>query len=413
MPWKSGSTTGFGGKTAPMTDRLPSQRVPKYRKHKATGQAVVTLQGKDHYLGKHGTAASREAYSRLIAEWLERGRQTTTPSRNKDQPALTPPTVNDLILGYLRHSLDYYKDSAAERDRIRLALRPLRTLYGRADAVAFGPLAFRAVQAEMAKTLARRTVNHRAGVIKRMVRWAVANELIPPSVFEGLRAVEGLKKGRSAARETAPVRPVSDVVVEKTLPFLSPHVPAMVEVQRLTGTRSGELCVMRSGDIDRTADVWVYKPSQHKTAHRGQDRTIFIGPKAQAVLTPLLSGLGPHDYVFSPRRMTEERYAAMRQKRVTNVPSSQRTRKKRGARRRPGDCYDARSYCHAVRKGCERGGIESWHPHQLRHAAATEMRKQFGIEVARVVLGQRHVNTTELYAQQDGDKAREAIVKLG
>jgi len=43
-------------------------RIPKYRLHKATGLAVVTLNGADHYLGRHGTAESREQYDRLIAE---------------------------------------------------------------------------------------------------------------------------------------------------------------------------------------------------------------------------------------------------------------------------------------------------------------------------------------------------------
>ena len=49
--------------------------VPSYRLHKATGQAVVTLDGRDFYLGKHGTAESREAYDRMIAEWLASGRR--------------------------------------------------------------------------------------------------------------------------------------------------------------------------------------------------------------------------------------------------------------------------------------------------------------------------------------------------
>ena len=50
-------------------------RIPSYRPHKASGQAVVTLDGRDHYLGKHGTDASRAAYERLIATWLENGRR--------------------------------------------------------------------------------------------------------------------------------------------------------------------------------------------------------------------------------------------------------------------------------------------------------------------------------------------------
>ena len=54
-------------------------RVPKYRRHKPTGQAVVTLSGKDHYLGKWNTTASKAEYSRLIGEWLAAGRHFLPP----------------------------------------------------------------------------------------------------------------------------------------------------------------------------------------------------------------------------------------------------------------------------------------------------------------------------------------------
>ncbi len=49
-------------------------RVPSYRRHKPTGQAVVTLCGKDHYLGKWNTAASRAEYNREA----QRGRRSAT-----------------------------------------------------------------------------------------------------------------------------------------------------------------------------------------------------------------------------------------------------------------------------------------------------------------------------------------------
>ena len=39
---------------------------PSYRLHKPTGQAVVTLNGRDHYLGVDGTKISRERYDELI-----------------------------------------------------------------------------------------------------------------------------------------------------------------------------------------------------------------------------------------------------------------------------------------------------------------------------------------------------------
>lgn len=49
--------------------------VPKYRWHRTSGQAVVTLYGKDHLLGPRGTAVSRAKYDRLIAAWQDHGRQ--------------------------------------------------------------------------------------------------------------------------------------------------------------------------------------------------------------------------------------------------------------------------------------------------------------------------------------------------
>ena len=76
-------------------------RTPSLRRHKPSGQAVVTLDGQDHYLGPwpaalaQAAADRREAYDRLIAEWLASGRRLPAPRR--DAPALT---VNELILAF-------------------------------------------------------------------------------------------------------------------------------------------------------------------------------------------------------------------------------------------------------------------------------------------------------------------------
>lgn len=51
-----------------------SPRIPPYRLHKASGQAVVTISSRDVNLGLHGTAASRARYDQVIATWLESGR---------------------------------------------------------------------------------------------------------------------------------------------------------------------------------------------------------------------------------------------------------------------------------------------------------------------------------------------------
>lgn len=66
--------------------RSAATRTPSYRLHKPTGQAVVTLGGKDLYLGKHGTPESREKYDQLIVEWITRGR----PGRIADKTGQVP-----------------------------------------------------------------------------------------------------------------------------------------------------------------------------------------------------------------------------------------------------------------------------------------------------------------------------------
>lgn len=129
--------------------------------------------------------------------------------------------------------------------------------------------------------------------------------MIPPGVYQGLVAVRGLARGRSGARETEPATPVAETVVKETLPFMNRHIRGMVEAQLLTGMRPGEVCVMRSCDIDTSGKVWLYRPNRHKTAHHGHQRVIAIRPKAQEIIQQFLT-LDTQSFLFSPRRAMEE-----------------------------------------------------------------------------------------------------------
>src|SRR5262245_38049462 len=82
-----------------------SARTPSYRLHRPTGQAVVTIDGRDLYLGKHGTAESRAEYDRLIAEWLSNGRRL--PVGGEAAPADL--NVDEVILAYLDWADGYYR----------------------------------------------------------------------------------------------------------------------------------------------------------------------------------------------------------------------------------------------------------------------------------------------------------------
>jgi integrase len=133
---------------------------------------------------------------------------------------------------------------------MRDAIRPLRKLHGNAEAAGFGPMALRSVQSEMIRAgLCRTTINARINRIRRIFKWGVGAELVPPSVYEALRCIEPLRRGRTAAPEPEGVHPVSAADIEAALPFLPPPVTAMVRIQVLTGCRTGEILSMRGCDL--------------------------------------------------------------------------------------------------------------------------------------------------------------------
>src|SRR5262249_19050092 len=151
---------------------------------------------------------------------------------------------------YVRFARDYYRGSG-EVENLQYALRPLKEMYGRSAAAEFGPLKLKAVRQKMIDgALCRTEVNQRVGRIKRFFAWAVENELLPGTVLHALRAVRGLARGRTEARESEPVKPVPETYINATKEHLSPQVWAMIELQRYTGMRPGEVCVMRTCDID-------------------------------------------------------------------------------------------------------------------------------------------------------------------
>ncbi|MBX9654751.1 hypothetical protein K2Y11_14140 [bacterium] len=43
-------------------------RTPTYRLHRPSDRAVVTISGKDHYLGAYGSPESHAAFNRLMGE---------------------------------------------------------------------------------------------------------------------------------------------------------------------------------------------------------------------------------------------------------------------------------------------------------------------------------------------------------
>lgn len=388
-----------------------SPAYPSYRRHKPSGQAVVTLNGKDFYLGPWESTASRAAYDKLIAEWLANGRQLPTAVQ------LGELSIAELLVAYLEFAKGYYvRDGGVSSEFVCMkdAIRPLRQLYAETPVREFGPLALKSVRQKMVDHgLSRKHINQRVNRLRRVFKWGVENELVPPGTLHGLQAVAPLKKGRTVAPETKPVGPAPDAAVDAILPFVSRQVAAMIQLQRLTGMRPGEVVLMRPCDVERGDDVWIYRPLRHKTDHHGHHREVYLGNKAQAILAPWLLR-GPETYCFSPLEAEEERNATRRQNRKSPMtPSQARRRKKKNPRRAKRERYDRDSYRRAIDYAIAKAGVEHWHPHQLRHSCATRVRKEFGLDAAQVILGHKSAAITEVYAELDRSKAVAVVSKFG
>src|SRR3954467_1903922 len=134
---------------------------PSYRLHKARRCAVVTIDGRNHYLGPYGSPESHEKYARLIADWRRHSRHLL-PKTGTGRIDSTL-SVNELILAYFRHAQAYYvKDErpTSEQDNIRQALRFVRQSFGMTPACEFGPLALKVVRQSMIEAgRSRRLIN--------------------------------------------------------------------------------------------------------------------------------------------------------------------------------------------------------------------------------------------------------------
>ena len=447
--------------------RLKPNELPTYCLHKRTGRAYVTLDGRQHTLpGAYNSPESWSEYQRLTSLWIAGGRRLPdcVAGDTGDVQSLEAdagPTLTELIARFWRHAQAYYRldgKSTGEAENFKSALRPLRQQYGATPAAAFGPLSLRALRASMLlpqpvvdpKTKepklddagkpitrpgwSRNHANAQVNRIKRMFKWAVAYELIPPAVYHAVKEVDAIRRGRDGARETAPVKPVSSDLVEPVLAHVASEVAAIIRLQLLTGMRPGEAVLMRGVDLDMSDNVWVYTPQRHKTEHHGLEWSIYLGPQAQDLIRPFLN-LDAAAYLFSPVNAERDRRDALHAARKTplscgNRPGSNRSTK---PAKSPGAHYTTITYYKAIIAGCDkafappeaiarlrlparRGKVRTrwetlaewqrrlgperwaelrrwqkehrWHPHQLRHNAATQYRRDADFEVAKTLLGE-------------------------
>lgn len=373
--------------------------------------AVVNVNRRRIYLGPAGSEIAEERYRRFVAEWEASGR---SPAFGWSKEI----TIQQMVDDYLKFCEVYYGTARnSELHRAAHVAKTLCSLYGSFAAKRFDIPQFKAVRQKLLdEGHSRPYINANMRRIIRMFKWLAGEGRLSPVVAQALAIVPRLKRGRTTAREPAPIMLIDPAIVDATLPYLGDVVADMVRFHRLTGCRPAEVCSVRPCDLDRSGTVWLYRPAKHKTQYLGRERIICVGPKAQDVLRPYL--LRPAEsFCFSPAESERHRRAAVHAARKTplmcgNRPGTNRKRR-RDIVRVFGERYDPRSYRHAIYYGCKKAGVEPWAPNRLRHLAATEIRKQFGLEAAQVVLGHARADVTQVYAERNTALAAHVALQVG
>ncbi|ARN56152.1 tyrosine-type recombinase/integrase [Sedimentisphaera salicampi] len=299
-------------------------------------------------------------------------------------------SVDEVIGLFLEWAKGYYINAAGEPTReaenCNIALRDLQMLYGAKDidSITYHDI-LAARKLLIDRKYNRNYINQRVGIWKRMFAWALENRYCSASVKSEVWAIGSLKKNRCVAAESSPVHPAPHWAVKKVLPYLSENMKALVQFIELTGARPGEAIIVRPCDIKRlSAKCWVYWPFQHKNKHKNRHRFIVLGPRAIRIIKP---------FMLQYKKKSEEFL----------FPGKK------------GGYYSRTAISYAIRKAIDKinqsedEDVPHWSPNQLRHSCGTRVRKKFGADAARIILG--HSNPAGITDRYTRDAIIEEEIK--
>jgi integrase len=373
--------------------------------------------GKAHIpLGKYSDRKAVKAeYDRLLAQFLTQGHLDCM------RPTGHEITVKILLLEFLKTEQTFCK-SVSELSDIQRVCNAFATANGAILVDNLGPEHFdfflsRLIEGHFTgrkvkgtfvpKKPTRGYILEQLKRLYRVFKWAVASRKF--SGEKWLQITEWMKhrQDSSFGEQSKRVEPVSDRVVEMTLPFLSPVVRDMVVLQGMIGCRPSELCNLHGSIIDRTGEDWIAELTEHKNAKRGKRRTIPFHGKAKAIVEKYIKD--GDSFLFSPKESETIRLG------------KQATGRRKG--NKPGEHYTKDSYARAIVRACDKAfpppdGLSEtkaeqwrkdhrWSPNRLRHSVASKLIATQGIEHAAAMLGHASTKTTERYTRSASEQLTE------
>ncbi len=374
-----------------MSDACPIMaHQPKYRRHTTRDLGFVEHAGKRIYFcGPYGSHQSRGEYYEFLKSLGFRVHDSAPPIEGAV-------TLSIMASRFVEWSTSYYPAGPKSRAvNLQSVLKLLARFTSDIPAVEFTPLRLKEFQAWLVaqtgknkRKLSRRYINDVCSDLRFVFKWAVSEELIPVATYQSLCTVPGLKYGRTEAKETAPRKPIPIETIEATIRALNPMVAAMVEFQRLTGARSQSLCAATPEQFDKSKNPWEWRPL-HKTRHLGHELVLFVGPKAQKIIAPLMKGRKSLEFIFRPLNKAGKRSKNYRA------------------------FYDSDSYRRAIRRALIQAKLPHWFPHLLRHTRGTDVRQEHGLEAAQAALGHARIDATQIYAQKQTALAKLVAETMG
>lgn len=369
---------------------MKPRKIPQYSIHNVRDIAYVNWKGKRYYLpGKANSVESINAYNEFLKSYVF-GPHKIRPGQSI--------SITDLMLAYQEFAEQHYddKDHRSHYNAMMTVGLKLESIYHATRATDFGPKMLK----EFRRTLiesgnARTYINDQISRIKKIFKWAASEELIPVETYQALATVDGLRRGREGATETSKRKPVAWEDVDTIVKELHEPVRTMVLFQWHTGVRSQSIVNAHATQFDTSDDeCWVWFP-RHKTEYLEKIVRIPLGPKArQLVAKRIVEGAE----LFTTRLGTSYSPWSYRREIV---------RAQESLYQRQLDAHEEDPDKHPMPKRVQ------WTPHQLRHAKATYIRNEYGIEAAQAILGHDSLQATQIYSEARFQLAKEIAMKEG
>jgi hypothetical protein len=374
----------------PMAER----RTPRLCRHKASGRAYVTDPDTRRavYLGRWGTAQAAAAYARWLEQYAAR-----------EPAAARPPPGPGLTVGQLMARYPGIRPGLLQEGR-RAHLprrpggepgRPLRRPVGqRAGRLAAGPP--RRGAAGPADQPGAGPVNHQQADVQAGGRLQVgraqgvgARRRARPAAVgrrpaQGPVGRPGAPEGPAGARGPGRGHPAGAV------PHAAGH-GAAAAVRRHEGRARCAACAPARWTAPGCPGATARRPGRPNTTPRGSRPATRAAGRCSS----------------APGRAPCSALSWTRPRPRGASPDAPLFLTPRGLP------YDNDTYRPAIRRACDRAGVERWSPNRLRHTQATEIRAKYGAESAQMFLGHERLSTTELYAEKASNKSREIAEELG